>query len=136
MAAQKVRPGAFTLLEAVIALAVAGILLALAIPSYQRYVQRSHRAEAIRLILAAAGCQNRIKAETGFFDTTRCLPDPDESHYRFDLQPPGQAPAEYYIVIATPLEEDDLCGALGLDHTGSRSTGNPGGSVSKCWGGR
>jgi type IV pilus assembly protein PilE len=136
LAPQKIRSGAFTLLEVVIALALIGTLLTIAIPSYQRYVQRTHRADAIRLILATADCQSRIKAQTGFFDTTHCAPDPDEARYAFSFQPASQALADHYTVIATPLGEDDQCGALGLDHTGTRSISNPDGSVSKCWGGR
>ena len=136
MAPQKIRARAFTLLEVVIALALIGTLLTIAIPSYQQYVQRTHRADAIRLILAAADCQNRIKAQTGFFDTTRCAPDPDDARYQFSFQPARQALAEHYTVIAISLGEDDPCGALSLDHTGSRSISNPDGSVSKCWGGR
>lgn len=136
MAPQKIRSRAFTLLEVVIALAVIGTLLTIAIPSYQRYVQRTHRANAIRLILAAADCQNRIKAQIGFFDTTRCAPDQDEARYEFSFLPASQALADHYTVIATPLGEFDQCGALGLDHTGSRSISNTIGSVSKCWGGR
>ena len=136
MAPQKIRSRAFTLLEVAIAMALIGTLLTIAIPSYQRYVQRTHRADAIRFILAAADCQNRIKAQTGFFDTTRCAPAPDEARYAFSFQPANQALADHYTVIATPLGEDDQCGTLGLDHTGSRSISNPDGSVPKCWGGR
>ena len=136
MAPQTIRFRAFTLLEVVIALALIGTLLTIAIPSYQRYVQRTHRADAIRLILAAADCQNRIKAQTGFFDTTLCAPGPGEARYSFSYQPASQALADHYSVIATPQGKDDQCGALGLDHTGSRSISNPDGSVSKCWGGR
>lgn len=136
MAAQKIRSRAFTLLEVAIALALIGILLSIAIPSYQRYVQRTYRAEAIRHMLAAADCQNRIKAQKGYFDTTRCAPAPDESRHAFSFQPANQALADHYTVFAIPLGEDDQCGALGLDHTGSRSISNPDGSVSKCWGGR
>jgi type IV pilus assembly protein PilE len=126
----------FTLLEVVIALALIGTLLTIAVPSYQQYVQRAHRADAIRIILAAADCQIRIRAETGFFDTTRCLPQHGDTHYRFSFHPSGMAITEHYTIIATPTRGDDHCNALSLDHTGSRSIGNPGGSVLKCWGGR
>ncbi len=136
LAPQKIKFCAFTLLEVVIALALIGTLLTIAIPSYQQYVQRAHRADAIRIMLAAADCQSRVKAETGFFDTTRCMPRHDDSHYRFIVEPSGQANTGQYTIIATPLAGDDHCNALSLDHTGSRSIGNPGGSISKCWGGR
>jgi type IV pilus assembly protein PilE len=136
LASQKISSCGFTLLEVVIALAVIGTLLTIAIPSYQQYVQRVRRADAIRIILAAADCQGRIRAETGFFDTTRCVPEHGDTHYQFSYQPSGQAITERYTIIATPLGGDDHCNALRLDHTGSRSISNSGGSVLKCWGGR
>lgn len=136
VATPKVSPPAFTLIEVVIAVALVGILLTMAIPSYQRYMERSHRAEAIRMILVAADCQSRIKAETGFFDTTRCAPDQDGTRYSFSFQPPGDASAGEFAIIAAPVEKEDRCGALGLDHSGNRSIGNPDGDVLKCWGGR
>lgn len=136
MASQKVNTRAFTLLETVIALAVIGTLLIIAIPSYRLYVQRAHRADAIRIILAAADCQQRIKAATGFFDTTRCEPDPEETRYEFSILPSDLPVSEHFTIIATPLAEDAHCNALTLDHTGARNISNPGGSIAKCWGGR
>lgn len=136
MAPQKVKVCAFTLIEVVIALAVIGTLLTIAIPSYQQYVQRAHRADAIRIILAAADCQNRIRAETGFFDTTKCEPGGGETRYEFSFQPANRAGSDHFTIVATPVAGQDDCQALSLDHTGTRSVSNPGGSILKCWGGR
>lgn len=52
-------PSGFTLTELVIVLAIVGILLAIAIPSYQQYVLRSRRAEALEALLALEQRQQR-----------------------------------------------------------------------------
>jgi type IV pilus assembly protein PilE len=45
-----------TLVELIIVVAVMGILLATAVPSYQTYMLRVHRTEAIRMLLQVAMC--------------------------------------------------------------------------------
>lgn len=136
MAPQKIGDSAFTLLETVIALAVIGTLLTIAIPSWQQYVARAHRAEAIRHILSAADCLGRTKAKKGSFDTNQCVPGPVENHYEFAIQPDGQTASDHYTITASPVGGNDRCGVLSLDHTGARKVSDPDAKASRCWGGR
>jgi type IV pilus assembly protein PilE len=137
MAPKKVTTAGFSLLELMIVLAVIGTLLTIAIPSYRQYVQRGHRAEAIRMILAASDCLGRTRVATGFFDTTHCLPIPLSTNYQYRIQAPGSPLAETYTITAVPLGTvEDNCGALSLDHIGNRAISDPQGSAGRCWSGR
>ena len=126
-----------SLLELVIVVAIVGILLSIAIPSYQRYEQRSQRVEAIRMLLAAAACQEKVRAETGYYDTDSCL-DGMDGKYEFSITPPGNAESLLFTVAATPrrMSSWDRCGTLSLDQAGTRGIGGELQDLAACWGGR
>ena len=126
-----------TLIELVIVMAVMGILLALAIPSYQSHMLRVHRTEAIRMLLQASMCQQRIYASHGNYDTERCRPGSEYQRYRVTYQPPDTK-GRTYIAMATPkgAQLADRCGSLSLDQNGARSIGGVDSSIMKCWNGR
>ena len=137
MAAKKINLIGFSLLELVIVLAVIGVLLTLAIPSYQRYTQRVHRAEAIRMMLAIADCQERVRASTGFYDTSSCGEGFNSDSHELRIEPPDTtASLEFTIIAQLRQGSDDTCGNLSLDQTGSRGISSNQATVSKCWGGR
>jgi len=130
-------PGGFSLLELVIVLTVMAILLTIAVPSYRQYVQRGERADAIRLLLAVAGCQERIRANTGLYDTTQCTDGLNNETYSFQINPAGDTSAQGFEIIAEPRRsEGNTCGALSLDHTGARGISSEDGTLNACWGGR
>lgn len=128
----------FTLLELVTTLAVVAILLVLAVPAYQGYVQRGERAEAVRLLLAAAACQERIRAHSGYYDTARCLDGIAATTYALRIEPPGVPTSMEYTLIAEPqrLRPGDPCGALSLDQAGTRGISGDADGLAACWGGR
>lgn len=126
-----------TLVEVMIVIAVVAVLLSLAVPSYQRYLQRSHRAEAVRALLEAAACQERQRAQTGYYDTTRCLGG-STNHYHLAIAPTEQARSLTYRLTAEPVTRypDDACGALRLDQAGTRTTSGDPARWAECWSGR
>lgn len=129
-------PG-FTILELLVALAIVAVLLALALPGYQRYQQRAERAEALRQLLAAAACQERLRAESGYYDTTRCLDSATGAAYALRYEPPARTASLTFRVIAEPTSAGQAgdCGSLSLDQAGTRGIGGDG-RVGDCWGGR
>ena len=131
------RRAAFTVIEVVIALAIVAILLALAVPGYLRYLQRADRAEAVRALLAASACQERVRATGGYYDTGQCLDGLDNDAWAFRFDPADDDATLAFTVIAEPVRTrgGDVCGRLSLDQSGTRAISGDG-AVGDCWGGR
>jgi type IV pilus assembly protein PilE len=129
-------PG-FSLIDLLVALSIAAILLLVAVPSYHRYTQRVDRSDAVRRLLAAAGCQERLRAGTGHYDTTRCAAEAGDA-YRIVYSPADEPDTLTFSVIAIPRhpDGDDPCGSLQLDQSGTRSISGSAASLAACWGGR
>jgi len=128
----------FTVLELLIALLIAGLLLGLAIPSYQRYMLRGQRADAVRMLLSAAACQERIRAANGAYDTRQCISETGNGSYALRIEPAAEATATVFSVTAEPRKPltSDPCGALSLDHTGIRRISGDAAALAACWSGK
>ena len=137
-ACTRVRNTGFTLLELMVVMALLAMLVALAVPTYQQYLQRSHRTQAIQVLLAVAACQQDIFAREFRFDTRRCLPTHPGPHYLFRMDPQDAAGTSVFTVIASPQgsQLQDECLELRLDQSGWRSISGPEHIQRKCWEGR
>lgn len=125
------------MVEVMIATALVALIMTLAFPSFRGITLRAHRTGAISLLLQAAGCQERVRAAAGLYDTGKCLPaETDRYSYRFE--PPNASATASYRIVAVPLKAQsaDRCGALMLDHDGHRETGGVFADAGKCWVGR
>ncbi|GBL58259.1 type 4 fimbrial biogenesis protein PilE [Pseudomonas citronellolis] len=131
------RSRGFTLIEMMIVVVILAILAAIALPSYQRYVLRSHRAEGQALLSEAAARQERYFAQNNSYaSTTAAL---NMTSYVASLQYYGLAisnvSASTYTLTATATgsqARDSECLTLTLDQAGTRgATGT--GTASSCW---
>ncbi|MGA9572822.1 MAG: type IV pilin protein [Lysobacterales bacterium] len=129
-------PG-MTLIELIIVVAVMGILLTAAVPTYRSYMLRVHRTEAIRMLLQASMCQERLIASRGSYDTSLCRPVSDQHHYEISYNSPDTQ-GRSYVAMAIPSGPQlaDPCGSLILDQSGNRQISASNESIVKCWNGR
>ncbi len=126
-----------TLIELVIVVAVMGILLSAAVPSYQSYMLRVHRTEAIRLLLQAAMCQQRNSRTGPGPPRWRCIFTTPQQRYQLSYEPPATLGHDF-LAMATPVgvQQSDGCGSLSINQHGELGISGEDISVTKCWSAR
>jgi len=85
----------FTLMEVMIVVAIVGILAAIAVPSYQNYITRSKRGDAMGALLSASQAIERFKGANNFSYAGAQLP--------FNQVPADGSGAAYYNLALTEL---------------------------------
>jgi type IV pilus assembly protein PilE len=113
----------FTLVEVMVTVVIIGILLTVALPSYQDYVKQGKRAEAQQYLLQQANKLERDYTRQGSYPASFDPSDPPKdytfSYVSIDNTNTG------FTLSAVPKEEDD-CGTLSINHQGSTQPVN-------CW---
>ncbi|MBS0451672.1 MAG: type IV pilin protein [Proteobacteria bacterium] len=135
------RPGrAFTLIEMLIVLVLVAILASVALPSYNAYLRRAHRAKARSALLQAAHRLEREATASGSFanaEVPEALSSVPGGQYAISRQPPLDAvdAASRFMLRATPqgAQADDACGTFTLSSTGERGLQGNQAKVADCW---
>jgi len=135
----------FTLIELLIAIAIVGIITAIALPSYQNYVQQSNRAVAKAILLENAQFMEQFYTENSRYDQSNpggaavALPIVQSPRpggggaiqYNISFQG-GAAGQQAFVLQAVPVGvmAGDICGTLTLTNTGVQGSAAP---VAQCW---
>lgn len=106
-------PSGFSLLEILIVVAIVGILVAIAYPSYEQKMQRMHAAAAKQYLLEVSSLQNEFIAENFYYAST--------------LNELGTAPraevSEYYRIAITQLDDQSQPTVYTLQATAKSKSG-------------
>jgi len=135
----------FSLIELMIVVAIIAILAAVAVPSYQSFVQEGRRAEGVALALDLASRQERFYTQfANYTNSADNLGYPrvnagnavsENGFYSATIA--GTAVAgvsngiSTYVITVTPAVTDAECGALTLSNIGVRDSDN--GDAAECW---
>lgn len=131
----------FTLIELMIAIAVIGILAAVALPSYQDYIRRGKRADAHTLLQNAAFAQERYRLTHSSYATlttqlTGACPTSgacasQQGDYALSITNADATKFTLTAAAATPSQQADSgCTSITYTKDGSTVTTGP----DKCWG--
>jgi type IV pilus assembly protein PilE len=126
----------FTLIELMIAIAVIGILIAIAWPSYQNYVIRSSRQAAQTELLQLANLQEKIYLNANSYTVNvttayngrddgglgKTTGRTDDGKYNLTITP-NAGPTQTYLITATPVvgSTQDGDGNITISSDGTRS---------------
>lgn len=141
MLSSHARQRGFTLIEILIAVAIVGILAAVAIPSYSHYLIDARRTDAISFLVEVAGEQQRYFTENNQYadsmkelgyGTEDTFTSP-EGHYEISVANPGGTGR--FLLTATPLTsspqaKDNDCLAFTISDTGAKKNT---GTNTDCW---
>ena len=137
------RQAGFSLVELLVVLVIMGVLSALALPGYSRYVQRGNRTEVMAALLEAQHFMERYYSANGQYlspaNAVPMLPQrlqriPIQGTVRYQLSV-REATVNSYLLQAVPEGSmaGDVCGNLTINQTGLRGVLNSTNSVSECW---
>ncbi len=137
----------FTLVEILVVVIVAGILLGVAIPSYQGYVLRSDRTDATVALVNIAGSQERFYLKNGTYASGAQFAKlgfptshTEHGYYRLSIVPHTDGLAAGYTArasaVMTEKQAADIdCATFSIDQSGQR--GANGGFnktiINECW---
>ena len=129
------RQRGFTLVECTVVCAMALIMAAVAVPSYQGHARRAARMDAVQALTRVQATQEQFRSLHGLYAAELqvlrgVMPVSDQGHYTLALSPAG--PDGYRVTAHARggQAQDRECAALTLDVRQGFATQGP---STKCW---
>jgi type IV pilus assembly protein PilE len=134
----------FSLMELMVAVTIIGIIVAIALPSYNSHMLNTRRTAATACVVEMAQFMERVYTTNMDYSRNNAgvatvLPNSScrndlTAFYTLSLEPTAQT----FILTATPIgaqEKDTSCGVLTLDQAGVRTAAGSGAAdkVRECW---
>ncbi|NUO73961.1 MAG: prepilin-type N-terminal cleavage/methylation domain-containing protein [Frateuria sp.] len=131
----------FTLIELVVVVLIIAILAAVAIPSYRKYVVRSHRVDAQRALTELAARQERfLYSNNQYADNLGALGGSSSmagSYYSVSVAGTSSAGTTYSVTATatgSQQQDDKQCQTLSLDQAGRQNSTGTTANDPACWG--
>lgn len=129
----------FTLIEIMVVVSIVGILVAIAVPSYQDSVRKSRRAQAKSDLVEVAQAMERYYNANGSsyiganLATIWAAQSPKQGTASYNLSFDGAVTSSTYKIQAAPVagggQLRDPCGTMSIDNVGRKTPTNP----PECW---
>lgn len=130
----------FTLIELMIAVAIVGIIVAIALPNYNSHIRKTRRSDAVASIIQIQQAQERFRSNNAAYTTALTTASPNglgltstskEGYYTLSVT---SAATSSYTITATAATgssqaSDSGCTAL----TSTWSSGSMSNSPTDCW---
>jgi type IV pilus assembly protein PilE len=127
-------PG-FTLVEVMVTVIIIGVLAAIAIPSYSKYIKRGHRANATAILTGTAGYMSQYLSANDTYVggqvTSEVVPKgATGTAVKYNVSFVADPTLTKWTVQAVPANDQvgEECGTLTLDQSGAQTP-----TPKKCW---
>jgi type IV pilus assembly protein PilE len=136
------RSGGFTLIELMIAVAIVGILAAIAYPSYQEQIRKGRRADAMAQLVTLAQAYERFYTSNntyeGFWDTVPAAQknSPTEGTAYYTLERTAETRTAFTITAerqSAGNQTSDRCGDLTINQAGTKGIVDATATREECW---
>lgn len=123
----------FTLIELVVVMVIAAILAAIAVPSYNQYMQKSRRIDAKNALAAVQLAQEKYRGNSTAYNTTLASlglsAASPQGYYTVSItSATASSYAAQAVINTTSAQASDSCNTLTINQEGFLSSND------SCWG--